>query len=146
MIILGCVKVKSSRTNAPSGLRRTSRRDANAICFGATNFTGRVFCCYNFLNLSWESIFLISLIIRFIVFRVGNLKFWVDVANKICFSRTFLKICDCDLIFGHAVKTISSLVVRSPCKYLFNQVDIHICLRISWKISFLQQKSVHSEQ
>merc|ERR1719491_2740163 len=35
----GCVKVKSNRTNAPSGLRRTPRRDANAIRFGATNFT-----------------------------------------------------------------------------------------------------------
>ena len=43
-----------------------------------------------------------------------NLKFWADVADEI-WLRQHLKIWDWDLIFGRAVKTISSLGVRSPC-------------------------------
>ena len=39
-----------------------------------------------------------------------NLKIWADVADKICFGRTHLKIWDWDLIFGRAVKAISSPV------------------------------------
>jgi hypothetical protein len=43
-----------------------------------------------------------------------NLKNWADVADKIML-RPYLKIWDWDLIFGRAVKAISSLGVRSPC-------------------------------
>ena len=43
-----------------------------------------------------------------------NLKIWADVADKIYLGRTYLKIWDWELIFGHAVKVISSPGVRSP--------------------------------
>ena len=43
-----------------------------------------------------------------------NLKNWADVADK-NMLRPYLKIWDWDLIFGRAVKVISSLDVRSPC-------------------------------
>ena len=43
-----------------------------------------------------------------------NLKIWADVADKICFGRTFKKIWDWDLIFGRAVKAISSPGIQSP--------------------------------
>ena len=41
-----------------------------------------------------------------------NLKNWADVADKIML-RPYLKIWDWDLIYGRAVKAISSLGVRS---------------------------------
>ncbi len=41
-----------------------------------------------------------------------NLKFWVDVAEK--YASAVPKIWDWDLIFGSAVKAISSTGVRSP--------------------------------
>ena len=43
------------------------------------------------------------------------LKNWADVADKICFGHTYLKIWEWEWIFGRAVKAISSLGVRSPC-------------------------------
>ena len=43
-----------------------------------------------------------------------NLKIWADEADKML--RPYLKIWDWDWIFGYAVKAISSLGVRSPCK------------------------------
>jgi hypothetical protein len=42
-----------------------------------------------------------------------NLKNWADVADKIMLWP-YLKIWDWDLIFGRAVKAISSLGVCSP--------------------------------
>jgi hypothetical protein len=42
-----------------------------------------------------------------------NLKNWADEADK-NILRPYLKIWDWDLIFGRAVKVISSLGVRSP--------------------------------
>ena len=44
-----------------------------------------------------------------------NLKISADVADKICFVASVQKIRDWDLIFGRAVKAISSPGVRSPC-------------------------------
>ena len=37
------------------------------------------------------------------------------MADKICFLWPYLKIWDWELIFGRAVKAISSLFIRSPC-------------------------------
>ena len=57
-----------------------------------------------------------------------NLKIWADVADKICFEVT-LKVWEWDLIFGRAVKAISSPGVRSPCSNamhlgkLFTELD-----------------------
>ena len=42
-----------------------------------------------------------------------NLKFWADMADK-NMLWPYLKIWDWDLIFGRAVKAISSSGVRSP--------------------------------
>ena len=53
-----------------------------------------------------------------------NLKIWVDVADKI---RPYLKIWVWELIFGHAVKAISSLGVHSPCLLLLT-IAPHIFL------------------
>ena len=47
-----------------------------------------------------------------------NLKNWADVADQ-NMLLPYLKIWDWDLIFGRAVKVISSLGVRSPCAQIF---------------------------
>ena len=46
-----------------------------------------------------------------------NLKIWADMADKIRL-RPYLKIWEWELIFGRAVKAISSPGVRSPCYYI----------------------------
>ena len=43
-----------------------------------------------------------------------NLKIWAAVADKICFGPLDLKIWEWELIFGRAVKTISSSGILSP--------------------------------
>ena len=43
-----------------------------------------------------------------------NVKIWADVADEICFSQPYRKIWEWELIFGRAVKVISSLGVHSP--------------------------------
>ena len=43
-----------------------------------------------------------------------NLKIWADLADEICMLWSYLKIWEWELIFGHAVKAISSPGVRSP--------------------------------
>jgi hypothetical protein len=67
-----------------------------------------------------------------------NLKNWADVAGKIMLWP-YLKIWDWDLIFGRAVKAISSLGVRSPCydpymknlnRFALSKSHLHVHLQI----------------
>ena len=76
-----------------------------------------------------------------------NLKIWVDVADKI---RPYLKIWVCELIFGRAVKAISSLGVHSPCLLLLT-IAPHIFLNTTpatnflWNSHLLSNSSFFSE-
>ena len=67
-----------------------------------------------------------------------NLKFWANVADKICFGSTY-SIWDWDLIFSRAVMAISSPDVRSPWFWL--EIVMNELRRFKHSADFLANSS-----
>ena len=77
-----------------------------------------------------------------------NLKNWADVADKIMLWP-YLKIWNWDLVFGRAVKAISSLGVRSPWVHRCIQIPLSFALNLKkccvswWKMFRSLKKYSH---